>query len=65
MTDHIRVSIIGTAARSSYLYGPLLKGLSESVELVSVWGRSENSAPLAVHTSETTNAARENQRHRA
>jgi predicted dehydrogenase len=40
----IRVAIIGTAKRSSYLYGPLVKGLPEEVELVSVWGRSADSA---------------------
>jgi predicted dehydrogenase len=40
----IRVAIIGTARRSSYLYGPLLKALQGDVELVSVWGRSEASA---------------------
>ena len=43
MPDPLRVVIIGTAARSSYLYGPLLAALSE-VELVSVWGRSVDSA---------------------
>ena len=41
--EAVRVAIIGTAARSSYLYGPLLKTLKE-VSLVSVWGRSEGSA---------------------
>jgi predicted dehydrogenase len=35
---------VGTAARSDYLYGPLLKALPDEVELVSVWGRSEDSA---------------------
>ena len=40
----IRVAIIGTAARSSYLYGPILKALPNEVNLVSVWGRSEESA---------------------
>ena len=38
-TDPIRIAIIGTAARSSSLYGPLLKAMPE-VELVSVWGRT-------------------------
>jgi predicted dehydrogenase len=37
----IRVAIIGTSPRSSYLYGPLLAALPEEVTLVSVWGRSE------------------------
>lgn len=40
----LRVAIIGTAARSDYLYGPILKALPQQVELVSVWGRSESSA---------------------
>jgi predicted dehydrogenase len=40
----VRIAIIGTARRSSYLYGPLLKALQSDVELVSVWGRSEASA---------------------
>jgi predicted dehydrogenase len=40
----IRVAIIGTAARSDHLYGPLLKALPQAVELVSIWGRSASSA---------------------
>ena len=40
----IRVAIIGTAKRSNYLYGPIIKSLREQAELVSVWGRSEDSA---------------------
>src|SRR4028119_2251122 len=40
----IRVCLVGTAARSDYLYGPILKALPGEVELVSVWGRSERSA---------------------
>jgi predicted dehydrogenase len=43
--DAFRVAIVGTGSRSSYMYGPLLKALP-SVELVSVWGRSESSARL-------------------
>ncbi len=42
--DPIRVCLIGTAARSDYLYGPILKALASEVSLVSVWGRSEKSA---------------------
>jgi predicted dehydrogenase len=42
--DPVRVCLVGTAARSDYLYGPLLKELPDEVELVSVWGRSEGSA---------------------
>ena len=44
MTQPLRVAIIGTAKRSDYLYGPLVKALPEQVELVSVWGRSQASA---------------------
>jgi predicted dehydrogenase len=40
----IRVAIIGTARRSDYLYGPLVKALPEEMELVSIWGRSADSA---------------------
>ncbi len=40
----LRVAIIGTAARSSYMYGPILKALPDEVELVSIWGRSTDSA---------------------
>ena len=40
----LRVAIIGTAARSDYLYGPILKALPEEVTLVAVWGRSTDSA---------------------
>jgi predicted dehydrogenase len=39
----LRVALIGTARRSDYLYGPLLKALPDT-ELVAVWGRSEASA---------------------
>ena len=45
MTDPIRIAIIGTAKRSSYLYGPLLKAIPE-VELVAVWGRAAEKANL-------------------
>jgi predicted dehydrogenase len=40
----LRAAIIGTARRSDYLYGPLLKALPGDVELVAVWGRSAESA---------------------
>jgi len=43
MTNPIRIAIIGTAKRSSYLYGPLLKAIP-GIELVSVWGRSAEKA---------------------
>ena len=39
----LRVAIIGTAKRSDYLYGPLIKALTDEVELVSVWGRHTDS----------------------
>jgi predicted dehydrogenase len=39
----LRVAIIGTAKRSDYLYGPLIKALPDEVELVSVWGRHGDS----------------------
>lgn len=40
----LRVAIIGTAKRASYMYGRLLPVLSDDVQLVGVWGRSEASA---------------------
>ena len=40
----IRVCLVGTAARSDYLYGPILKALPGHVALISVWGRSAGSA---------------------
>ena len=40
----LRIAIVGTAARSSYMYGPILKALPDEVELVSIWGRSTGSA---------------------
>jgi predicted dehydrogenase len=40
----LRVALIGTAKRSDYLYGPLVRAMPREVELVSVWGRSESSA---------------------
>lgn len=44
--ERIRVAIIGTARRASYMYGPILRALpnENEVELVSVWGRSTDSA---------------------
>ena len=42
--EPLRVAIIGTAHRSDYLYGPLIQALAGEVELVSVWGRSAESA---------------------
>ena len=35
----MRVAIIGTAKRSDYLYGPVIKALPEEMVLVSAWGR--------------------------
>ncbi len=43
----MRVAIIGTAKRSDYLYGPVIKALPEEMVLVSAWGRHADSvAPL-------------------
>ena len=39
----LRVAILGTAKRSDYLYGPLIRALPDEVELVSVWGRHGDS----------------------
>ena len=43
-TTPLRLAIIGTARRSDYLYGPIVAALPNEVELVGVWGRSEDSA---------------------
>ncbi len=42
MTDRVRFAIVGTGQRSDYLYAPLLQKLRDEVELVGVWGRSED-----------------------
>src|SRR5512142_1579279 len=42
MNERIRFAIIGTGKRSDYLYAPLLKLLDKHVELVGIWGRSED-----------------------
>jgi predicted dehydrogenase len=42
--EPVRVAIVGTASRASYMHGPILKALPDQVELVSVWGRSTGSA---------------------
>ena len=39
----MRIAIVGTARRSDYLYGPIIKAIP-GLELVSVWGRSDASA---------------------
>lgn len=44
MSERIRFIIVGTSKRSDYLYAPLLTLLSKDVELVGVWGRSEEKA---------------------
>jgi predicted dehydrogenase len=44
MNERVRFAIIGTGKRSHYLYAPLLKTLKQHVELVGVWGRSEEKA---------------------
>jgi predicted dehydrogenase len=38
--EPLRVAIIGTGSRSSYMHGPIIKALPQEVTLVSVWGRS-------------------------
>jgi predicted dehydrogenase len=43
MEESIRVAIIGTGKRSFAFYGPVIKQL-QGVQLVSVWGRSRDSA---------------------
>jgi predicted dehydrogenase len=40
----LRVAIIGTGSRSSYMHGPIIQALPQEVTLVSVWGRSTPSA---------------------
>jgi len=44
VSERIRFAIVGTGQRSDYLYGPLLTILSDDVDLVGVWGRSEGKA---------------------
>ncbi len=39
-----RVAIVGTGKRSDYLYRPILAALPGDVQLVSIWGRSAESA---------------------
>jgi predicted dehydrogenase len=39
MAKKLRVAILGAGRRSDYLYGPLVKGMSDDVELVAVWAR--------------------------
>jgi predicted dehydrogenase len=41
--EPIRVALIGTARRAAGMYGPILRAMP-GVELVSAWGRSEESA---------------------
>ncbi|MHB1295159.1 MAG: Gfo/Idh/MocA family protein [Anaerolineae bacterium] len=40
----LRVALIGTGARALYMHAPIVRALPQEVELVSVWGRSEDSA---------------------
>jgi predicted dehydrogenase len=42
--EPLRVAIIGTAKRSDYLYGPILRALPQAVTLVGVWGRRAEAA---------------------
>src|SRR5262245_44941554 len=41
--EPVRVAIVGTARRAAGMYGPILQALPD-VELVSLWGRSSDSA---------------------
>jgi predicted dehydrogenase len=40
----LRIALIGSGTRASYLYGPLLKALPDAVTLVALWGRSPGRA---------------------
>ncbi len=42
--EPVRVAVIGTGQRGDYLYGPIVSELMNDTTLVSVWGRSEDSA---------------------
>ncbi len=42
--EPLRIAIIGTGKRSDYLYGPLVAALPDELKLVSIWGRSPDSA---------------------
>jgi predicted dehydrogenase len=44
MKRPLRLALIGTARRSHYVHGRIVRALPEEVELVSVWGRSSDSA---------------------
>lgn len=44
MNDRIHFAILGTGKRTDSLYAPLLKSLKADVELVGLWGRSEEKA---------------------
>lgn len=39
-SEPLRIAIVGTGNRSSYLYGPLIRALKNDVQLVGVWGRT-------------------------
>lgn len=43
MNNNLRIAIIGTGRRSSYIYAPIIRDM-QGVELVAVWGRSAASA---------------------
>ncbi len=42
--ERIRVALVGTGARASYMYAPMVRALGAELELVAVWGRSQESA---------------------
>ena len=38
--EPLRIAIVGTGNRSSYLYGPLIQAMKNDTTLVGIWGRS-------------------------
>jgi len=47
--QRLRVAIIGTAPRASVIFGPVLRGLTDELEVVAVWGRRTESASQLGH----------------
>ena len=43
MGRKVRAAMIGTGSRQTYMYAPILRGLTDDIEVVSVWGRSKGS----------------------
>ncbi|MGD0727384.1 MAG: Gfo/Idh/MocA family oxidoreductase [Spirochaetia bacterium] len=44
LRERVRVGLIGTGARSGYMYGPLVTALADDLQLVSIWGRRKEAA---------------------